>query len=109
MLEEIKKLLRKVWNWIKKIFPKVINFLSNIVGFFRSPERLEKLKEDKNNLAISIKEKLDNGNYNVINCIFNTKTHELVDYEKTTISMEAQELDSETIKAFGDKEMIVLR
>ncbi len=110
MLEAIKKALKAVWNFIKKIFLKKLNFIKNIMGWFKDPDRLEKLQENKDKyLAISIKENLDNGNYKVVNCLFDKEECELVDYQEDTISIEAENLDATTKKQFGEKEMIVLK
>ena len=49
------ELLRSIWNKIKKFFVKVLNFVNNIINFFRNPQRLNKLKEDRDLIAISIK------------------------------------------------------
>lgn len=109
MIELIKNILRSVWNFIKKIFSKIINFCKNIVGWFKQPERLKKLLEDRNRMAISIKERLENGNYNVVNCIFDKEKEELVDYEEDAVVIEGEELDSETKEYFGDNDMLVIK
>ena len=62
------ELLRKIWDFIKKIFLKVVNFVKNIVGFFKDTQRLKKLQEEKNTIAVTIKENLNNENYHVVNC-----------------------------------------
>lgn len=101
-------LLRKIWGFIKKIFLKVVNFIKNIVNFFMNTQRLKKLREDKNTIAISIKEKLDNGQFNIVNCLYDKTTEEIVDIETDAQGIEAEKLDKETKKHFGDKDMIVL-
>lgn len=102
------ELLRKAWEFIKKIFLKIVNFVTNIVSFFKDPQRLKKLQEDKNRIAISIKENLDNGKFNVINCLYDKTTEEIIDMETDALGINAESLDEETKQHFGDKDMIVL-
>lgn len=102
------ELLRKAWEFIKKIFLKIVNFVTNIVSFFKDPQRLKKLQEDKNRIAISIKENLDNGKFNVVNCLYNKTTEEIIDMETDALGINAESLDEETKQHFGDKDMIVL-
>ena len=52
------ELLRAIWDFIKKIVVKIINFFNNIMKFFKNPQRLNKLKQNKNILAISIKDEI---------------------------------------------------
>ncbi|TXJ15681.1 hypothetical protein EPJ64_05570 [Brachyspira aalborgi] len=102
------ELLRKAWEFIKKIFLKIVNFVTNIVSFFKDPQRLKKLQEDKNRIAISIKENLDNGKFNVVNCLYDKTTEEIVDMETDALGIDAESLDEETKQHFGDKDIIVL-
>ena len=102
------ELLRKAWEFIKKIFLKIVNFVTNIVSFFKDPQRLKKLQEDKNRIAISTKENLDNGKFNVVNCLYDKTTEEIVDMETDALGINAESLDEETKQHFGDKDMIVL-
>ena len=102
------ELLRKIWDGIKKIILKIVDFAKNIVSFFKDPQRLKKLQEDKNRIAISIKENLENGQYNLVNCLYDKTTEEIVDMETDALGIEAESLDEETKQHFGDKDMIVL-
>ena len=102
------ELLRKAWEFIKKIFLKIVNFVTNIVSFFKDPQRLKKLQEDKNRIAISIKENLNNGQYNMLNVLYDKTTEEIVDMETDALGIDAESLDEETKQHFGDKDMIVL-
>ena len=102
------ELLRKIWDGIKKIILKIVDFAKNIVSFFKDPQRLKKLQEDKNRIAISIKENLENGQYNLVNCLYDKTTEEIVDMETDALGIEAGSLDEETKQHFGDKDMIVL-
>ena len=94
------ELLRKAWEFIKKIFLKIVNFVTNIVSFFKDPQRLKKLQEDKKNL--------DNGKFNVVNCLYDKTTEEIIDMETDALGINAESLDEETKQHFGDKDMIVL-
>ena len=102
------ELLRKAWEFIKKIFLKIVNFVTNIVSFFKDPQRLKKLQEDKNRIAISIKENLNNGQYNMLNVLYDKTTEEIIDMETDALGINAESLDEETKQHFGDKDMIVL-
>ena len=102
------ELLRKAWEFIKKIILKIVDFAKNIVSFFKDPQRLKKLQEDKNRIAISIKENLENGQFKVVNCLYDKTTEEIVDMETDALGIEAESLDEETKQHFGDKDMIVL-
>lgn len=102
------ELLRKAWEFIKKIFLKIVNFVTNIVSFFKDPQRLKKLQEDKNRIAISIKENLNNVQYNMLNVLYDKTTEEIIDMETDALGINAESLDEETKQHFGDKDMIVL-
>lgn len=102
-------LLRSIWNAIKNIiFAEILNFAKNIVKFFKDPRRLRKIKEDKNILAVSIKENLENGEYNTINCFFDKSKNEIVDMEENAQGIESWDIDAETERAFRNKDMIIL-
>lgn len=102
-------LISEVWSFIKHIYRKVVSFFTDIYGYFKEKSRLKKLQEDKENLAISIKQKLDSGDYNVVNCIFNKKTGQLTDYENAAEHISAEALDSDAQSKFGNKDMLLLR
>ena len=105
MYEIIEDLLKDAWEYIKKIYLKVINFFKNIVSWFKNKERLKKLEEDKNKTAVIIKEKMKNGEYNVVNCLFDKETNTLDDAE----IIQTENLDQETKNKFGHKDMIILK
>lgn len=102
------ELLRAIWNKIKKLFVKVLNFVNNIVSFFKNPQRLNKLKEDRDLIAVSIKENLENGQYNLVNCLYDKVLEEVVEVETDAIGIETEKLDKETKQHFGNKDMIIL-
>lgn len=109
MFELIKSLLAKVWDWIKKIVVKIISFFANIVSFFRDRNRLRKLQEDRNRIAVAIKEKLDNGDYQTVNCLYDKQNVDLVDPENDAQVITSGNLDDATKQAFGNKDMIVVQ
>ena len=109
MFEIIKSLLMEVWELIKKIVVAIISFVSNIVSFFKEPSRLRKLQENQNRIAVAIKEKLDKGDYQVINCLFDKQENKLVDPEEDAEVITAEQLDAETKRAFGRKSMLLLQ
>ena len=100
---------KKAWKAIKQfgkwLATKILSFAKNIRDFFL--HRRELLRKRKELLAISIKERLENGNIGVVNCLYDTNTGDIYNMEAQDI--EAEHLDNETIRNFGDKEMIVLR
>ncbi len=100
------------WEWIKKTFVKILNFARNIINWFQDPKRLRALQEDKDRLAVVVKENLKNGNCNIINCLFNKRTEKIegVHNESNTNAegITSEELDSETKNNFGNKDMLVL-
>lgn len=103
------ELLRSIWDFIKKIFVKILNFVLNIVNFFKNPQILNKLKQNRDLIAISIKENLGNGNYNVLNCVFDKERQEVVYMKEDAMGITAESLDKETEKAFGNKDMLILK
>lgn len=109
MFELIKSLLNKVWDFIKKIFVKIVSFLRNIAAFFKDPNRLQKLQADQNRIAVAIKEKLDNGDYQVVNCLYDKDDCTLVTPEADAEVITSEDLDAETRKIFGRKDMVVLQ
>lgn len=109
MFSMIKELLLKVWDFIKKTFLIILNFFKNIISFFKTPSRLKQLEADKDKIAVAIKEKLENGDYQVVNCLFDKGTNQLVTPETDAEVISAQNLDSETIRTFGTKDMLVIQ
>ncbi|WP_104685153.1 hypothetical protein [Helicobacter bizzozeronii] len=89
------------------IFKEIISFRDDIVAWFKSPERLQYLQKNKKVIAVSIKEKPNNGNHGVINCLFNTETEEIDG--KEVLGIKGKEIDEDTQKNFDDKDMIVLK
>lgn len=109
MLTLIKKALRAVWNLLKRIVLHICRFFANIVKFFRNPSRLEKLRQDENLIAVAIKENLDSGNYQVVECLFNKETGNIVNPKEDAQIIEAEDLDTDTERQFNGKEMVILK
>lgn len=105
-------LFSAIWDALKKlgriIWAKILSFKNNIVKFFRDKRRLAALKKQKELMAVTIKKNLDNGNYNTVNCLFNTATNEVEDYEEDAVGYEVEELDEETERNFNGKDMMIL-
>ena len=104
MFNIIKEILKDLWDYIKKIWVKIVNFFINIVSWFRNKYRMKKIQENRNKIAIVIKESLDNGNYNVINCLFDTEKNTLDDSE----IIQGEKLDNETKNKFENRDMVIL-
>lgn len=104
LMSLIKELISQVWDYIQRIWQKVINFAKNIFSFFSNPNRLKKIQENKDLVAVAIKENLESGNFTVINCLF--------DKEKETIEdaliVEGETIDAELNNKFANKDMIIL-
>lgn len=109
MMDKFIELLHKIWNSIKKFFVKLLNFVKNIANFFKNPSRLSKLKQDSNIIATSIKENLSNGDYNVVNCLYDKETEQVVEMEENAEGINAEAIDLRTQQSFGDKTMIILQ
>lgn len=101
--------LKSIWDFINKIFVTVLNFVQNILNFFKNPSRLKKLKQDSNKLAIAIKENLDNGEYRVVNCLFDKEEQTIVDMNDEAQGIEAKDMDYQTERTFGNRDMIILK
>ena len=106
MLDLILELLRKAWAWLKKIWVKVCSFFKNIVAFFKDKYRLAKLQRNSDLIAVAIKQKLDNKEYNVVNCLFDKAKGEI--QEADTLVVQSESLDMETRQQFGNQDMIIL-
>lgn len=109
MFQLIKETLAEIWDFLKKIVLRIISFFKNIVGFFKNPTRLRKLQQNRNNIAVVIKEKLADGDYQVVNCLFNKEEGTLVNPEEDALVMTSGELDNTTQTQFKGKDMLVLQ
>ncbi|MBR2317964.1 MAG: hypothetical protein IKA37_08300 [Spirochaetales bacterium] len=106
IFDDLWKTLCRFGKTIKKA---IISFTKNIVSFFKDPKRLKKLAKTKKILATTIKENLDNGNVNVINCLYDTEKEQVIELEENAIGYENGEMDPELARNFGNKDMIILQ
>ncbi|WOC51813.1 hypothetical protein BPO_1166 [Bergeyella porcorum] len=118
MFNSILKFLKQVWARLKKILVAIVNFFRNIADWFRAKFlKVKKKHPNAKPISLKIEEDLQSGNYNtmdlglerkyaVVNTFFDEDTREIIEEETEVIQSDI--LDAETIKAFGDKEMLVL-
>lgn len=109
MFDVIWEFIKSVWDSIKKFYYNIISFKQHILKFFKDPSILRKIQEDKDNIAVVIRERLNSGEFTTINVLFNTDEGEVVDYQNCAEANIAPELDAETNRNFGGKDMMVLR
>ncbi len=107
LADEIWELLEAVWNFLKKIILRIINFVDNIVSWFRDPSRFRKIQQDHNKVAFALKQKLANNEYNVVVGVFDEQREEIL--TEDTVVYQAEELDRVTLKNFGNKDLIILK
>jgi len=104
MLELMLELIVEAWSWIKKIWLKIVNWLINILSWFKDPYRYEELRRNKDKYAVAIKEKLESGDYKTVLCLFDEEKEEITDAEAIT----SEQLDHDTRRNFGNEDMIIL-
>jgi hypothetical protein len=73
----------------------------DIVDWFRGKRKIK--EADKANIAFSLKNSLENGNYEVVQGIFNPNSEELLDGQK----FQAENLDEQLVAAHKDKELVL--
>ncbi|WP_104682252.1 hypothetical protein [Helicobacter felis] len=95
----------RIWNAVKRFFIRLLQFSQHIISWFKNPSRLRQLEQDKRLLAVAIKERLENGNYGVVKCLYNKQTEGV---EEKADGIASEQVDAETQKHFGNQEMIVL-
>lgn len=104
---------RNLWNMLceigKAIYQKIVSFAKNVLSFFQKPSRLKVLEQHKETIAVTIKENLNNGNVQLINCLYDTKKEEVVNYEEDAYGYECEQMDPELARNFGNKDMIILQ
>lgn len=108
MYEFIVSLLKGVWNLIRRIWVGIVAFTRHIVMFFRNPKILNELSQNRDAIAVSIKQQLETGDYEVVNCLFDRETNNLINPESDAEIISADDLDYATESKFGNKDMIVL-
>ena len=85
-----------------------VDFLSlkDVVGFFKKPSTLEKLKASPDKLAVAVREGLGDGKTDVVLTLFDAKSNAV---EMPLAVYRAKEIGPELLKLFGDKDMIVIK
>ena len=79
----------------------VLNW-SKIVSWFQKHEEL--LEEDKDNIAVGVKQAMADGKVTYVQGIFNKRTNKLGEATK----YEAKELDQETLKKHKGNDLIIV-
>lgn len=97
--------LKSIWNFIKRTFIYIVNFFTNIVGWFREPQRLKTLRANKNAVAAVVKQKLKSGDYAVVNVLYNQTEDQIMDAE----IIEAKKLDNKTKESFKNHDVLILQ
>lgn len=118
MFNSILSFLKEIWAKIKRIFVAIINLTKNIVNWFKG-KYAEIIRKHPNvkPITLKIEKELVSGNYNtmdiglnseyaVVNTFYDESTQSIIEDETEII--ESNQLDEETMQAFGDKEMLVL-
>lgn len=81
--------------------------MSNVIKFFKQSDILEKLKENKDFIAVAMKQNETDGSFKIACCIFDKAKSNILDMEHVKC-FHAKMLDRDLQEAFGDKEMIIL-
>ena len=116
LFETLKSFLLRVWDSLKKIWTRIVNFFNHIVHWFRAKYREVIYRYPNVSLiSLKIKDDLRTGNYNtvnmgikksVVNTVYDNTTGEiLVDHTEV---VEYEDLDAETKNRFGNKDMLIL-
>ncbi|OBV28586.1 hypothetical protein BKN38_09855 [Helicobacter sp. CLO-3] len=82
--------------------------MREVVEFFKEPETLKSLQENKDLLAVVIREKKDDGKIQIVLTAFNESTNEMASFPHTK-SFLVEKIDEDLSASFGDKDMIVLQ
>ena len=127
MFESLVKFFAKVLEKLKKIWVAIVIFIRNIANWFKRKykEIIQKWPNAKA-LSLKIKGKLESGDYSeldiglddtketlsekdyvIVNTFYDENTGEVLT-EHTEV-IESDKLDDDTINAFGDKDMLVLK
>ena len=101
-------LILKGANGASSIPKEVVSGLTaeQVVEFFKAPEILEKLKADKNLLAVAVKEIKKSGRIHVCCTLFDKEKNEVNEYVKI---FSTRNISEDLQDMFGDKDMIVLQ
>lgn len=84
----------------------VITFVATItldlvIKWFQSRSKLK--KSDKNNIAFTLKDEMDKGNYVVYQGIFNKETNEVLDSQR----LESKNMDTQLEQLHQDKQLVI--
>lgn len=86
-----------------------ILYADEILGFFKQPEINSSLRQNKNLVAVAIKETGKNGTIHIIATLFDKEKNDVSDFDKKAVAWNAKKIDNQLAQLFGDKEMIVLQ
>lgn len=118
LLKLITDFIKKFWNKLVKIFVAIVNFFRHIIDWFKAKyEAIIKKRPKAIPIALKIKDNIQTGNYNtyniglkkdkhIVKTFYDQDNEEILIDDTEVISFE--ELDDETKKQFGDKEMLIL-
>lgn len=81
--------------------------MADVIKVFKKPEVLEKLKSNKNYIAVAIKETLDDGSAKIVATTFDNEKNEVV--STPFCAWKAKKPEADLLEAFGDKSMIILQ
>jgi len=128
IIDSIINFFKRVWNFIKKIAVSIVSFFEHIVSWAQAVYKhlYQIFKEDIKNLDFvvikeSIEKNLKENNYSEVNaglnelkqyliqCAYNRRTGEIVDWENSARIISFNDLDEETKRAFKNKDMIILK
>jgi len=78
-----------------------ILLFADVLGWFEARSTLR--ASDADNIAVTIKECWDSGNYRTVQGVFNTRTSQLADARR----VKSQDVDDELRRLHADKPMVV--
>lgn len=119
MFESLVKFLAKVWEKLKKIWVAIVSFVTHIADWFKKKyQEVIQKRPNVGPIVLMIQEGLESGNYSlydmglkgenaIVKTFYDADTQEIL--EEYTEVIESDELDDDTINAFGDKNMLVLK
>lgn len=96
----------------KSLFIKVkkCNFLKmeDVIAFFKNKDIIQKLKSNKDFIAVAIKE-YKNNRYHIICTLYDKAKEEVLDINDYSFMFKTKDIDNDLKNAFSDKDMIVLQ
>lgn len=82
--------------------------MTDVVKYFKQSDVIDKLKENKNFIAVSLKKNEPDGSFKIVCCVFDKVRSEIVDMQNAFL-YHAKRLDEDLQEAFGDKPMLILQ